>query len=101
MSALLAACHVRHETASCRGRSIPRLGTPDSARAGADEMMGAPRLIACVRISMPTAMRSFSRGTAASIAVLVHHAFDDVRGGELVNSQRGGVDRFGGKRLPL
>ena len=35
------------------------------------------------------------------LAVLVQHALDDVGGGELVDGERGGVDGFGGKRLPL
>ena len=35
------------------------------------------------------------------LAVFVQHAFDDVGGGELVDGERGGIDGFGGKRLPL
>ena len=35
------------------------------------------------------------------LAVFVQHPFDDVGGGELVDGERGRVDGFGGKGLPL
>ncbi len=35
------------------------------------------------------------------LAVFVEHQLDDVGGGELVDAERGGVDGFGGERLPL
>ena len=55
--------------------------------------MRPPLRSACVMISTPTAMRSFSRCTAAQhLAVLVEHPFDDVGGGELVDGERRRVD---------
>ena len=64
--------------------------------------MRPPLRRAVAIISTPTAIRSRSRWTAASIlrsSLII--SFDDVVGGELVDAEGGGVDGFGRERLPL
>jgi hypothetical protein len=46
-------------------------------------------------------VRAFLLDRRDHLAVLVQHPFDDVRGGELVDAERGRVDLLGRKRLPL
>ena len=66
------------------------------------KMMRPPFRSACVMISTPTRdplLLALDR--REHLAVFVQHAFDDVGGGQLVDGERGRVDGFGRKGLPL
>ena len=86
-----------------RRRHLGRLEHAEPpARAGADEHDAAAATQALrdhVGAERDAVLLPLHRRDDAT--VFVHHQFDDVGGGELVDGERGGVDGFGGQELPL
>ena len=104
--ALLAAGHDRLHEVGVGAEGRRHLGrfedAEPAARAGADEDDAAAlaqRLRDDVDADGDPILLALHRGE--HLAVFVQHALDDVGGGELVDGERRGIDRFGGKRLPF